>query len=73
MIRVMGRELPVASSRRRSFTLPGGTSAGGTMVRVTYHPSAVLRAMVAGDPGPMRKAVIADLKAALRLARRRSP
>jgi DNA polymerase len=60
---VLGREMPVASSRGRSFPREGGA-----VVRVTYHPSAILRAMVAGDAGPMRAAVVKDLRAAWRLA-----
>jgi len=62
---VLGREMPVAASRGRSFA-----HESGAQVRVTYHPSAILRAMTAGDPAPMRKAVVSDLRAAWRLSQR---
>ena len=62
---VLGREMPVASSRGRSFE-----HESKARVRVTYHPSAILRAMVAGDAGPMRAAVVRDLRAAWKLAQR---
>ena len=63
---VMGRDLPVASSRSRSFDHDSGAR-----VRVTYHPSAILRARVAGDAAPMQAAVLRDLRAAWKLAQPR--
>jgi DNA polymerase len=60
---VLGKDVPVAASSGSTMR-----TAEGTPVRVTWHPSALLRARYAGDEAPLHKALLADLKAALRLA-----
>jgi uracil-DNA glycosylase len=60
---VLGEDVPVAGSSGRTLKAPDGTP-----VRVTWHPSALLRARYAGDEAPLRAALLADLKAAARLA-----
>jgi len=62
---VMGVDVPIGGSSGRTLKSPGGTA-----VRVTWHPSALLRARIAGDEAPLRAALLGDLKAARTLARR---
>ena len=58
---LLGRTVPVAASRGTTFSVAGRTT------RVTYHPSAVLRADEQAEV--VRAALIDDLRAAYRSAR----
>jgi DNA polymerase len=60
---IMGERLAIVAARERTLAAPEGIP-----VVATYHPLALLRAPAREEKGALRRAVLADLRRALRLA-----
>lgn len=64
---ILGERLAIVAARERTLAAPEGIP-----VVATYHPLALLRAPAQAEKDALRGAVLADLRRALQIARRRS-